>query len=502
MGVSVITNGPVTGTTARGTTNPLHLSCRQLPKTVPYVQLQNNPKPRLYVQILAKESDLQSTNFTCKDTGVEEVRETVRKAKVIVEDQQESREDNESDGELIIDDSSCDTSSTSEEGNSSKQDGQTVESKVPRNVARTESHQKMEDAKNWLQSVMVISSTLSLVSLRSIEDAYKAYCHEKGQEPLSTPVLARLIHGLFQDAENCRVGPRGNQKIHYRKLAFKDDCKLNLSSSSEDDNQKEKIQNEEDISSQEKEVNEEEPLNLSQKPRETREKKEKYKKQQENLLTTESCPKEIQEQLVTTSDTAAQNSEQKQISEDDKEGCENAAKRLSQVLKWINNQGRKDVLLKDFAHSASCKKESCSHLCMMFRRVRRHVVGARHACMVLKLYSVLLRLHVSSCNDLDCGLPACPALRAARPGKRTIESEESSPKRAARRISSGFISSRAVFEPRSPGGSLPGSPVNSPVLSPETPFFEQGVPLNTGSVQYMIVPVLPVVMSPSGKRVA
>ena len=94
--------------------------------------------------------------------------------------------------------------------------------------------------------------------------------------------------------------------------------------------------------------------------------------------------------------------------------CLEAAKKLQQVLKYIHGQGKKEMLLRDFALSASCSKATCYPICLMFRRVRRHVVGHHGPCAVLRLYAMLLKLHVAKCTKMDCGLPACPALQKTR----------------------------------------------------------------------------------------
>ena len=98
--------------------------------------------------------------------------------------------------------------------------------------------------------------------------------------------------------------------------------------------------------------------------------------------------------------------------QDEVESCKHAAKRLSHVITWMKDNGHTKILLRDFAHSASCAVTKCSPFCMMFRRVRRHVVSTKHQCVLLRLYSLLLRLHVNSCNNDNCGLQACPTLRA------------------------------------------------------------------------------------------
>ncbi|XP_071548966.1 uncharacterized protein [Panulirus ornatus] len=189
--------------------------------------------------------------------------------------------------------------------------------------------------------------------------------------------------------------------------------------------------------------------------------------------------------------------------DDDQEGCQPAAERLLQVLRWISSQGRRDVFLREFAHSASCKVVPCTPLCSMFCRVRRHVVAARHSCSVLRIYSGLLRLHVSSCNNSDCGLPACPALRAIRPVKRSLGQQGNSSKRSAVQRPGGVMRpSTLVLAPRSPESSLPGSPVNSPPASPEHSSHarDSSYLVQPGQVQYVIVPVMSVVMPFSDNR--
>ena len=107
--------------------------------------------------------------------------------------------------------------------------------------------------------------------------------------------------------------------------------------------------------------------------------------------------------------------------EDEVESCKGAAKRLSHVITWMKDNGHTKILLRDFAHSASCEV-FCSPFCMMFRRVRRHVVSVKHQCVLLRLYTLLLRLHVNSCTNDNCGLQACPTLRANKSVKQTASS--------------------------------------------------------------------------------
>ena len=94
--------------------------------------------------------------------------------------------------------------------------------------------------------------------------------------------------------------------------------------------------------------------------------------------------------------------------------CKEAAKRLSRVITWMKDNGYTNMALSYFAHSGSCHAEKCLSICKLFRRVRRHCVLAEHRCSILRLYAVLLRTHVSSCTNDNCGLKACPTLRAIR----------------------------------------------------------------------------------------
>ena len=115
--------------------------------------------------------------------------------------------------------------------------------------------------------------------------------------------------------------------------------------------------------------------------------------------------------------------------------CKCAAKRLSNVITWMKNKGYTEILLRNFAHSSSCGVTKCSTFCMMFRSLRRHVLAAKHQCVLLRLYSLLLRLHINSCTDDNCGLLACPTLRANKSVKK-LESERflSGPRLSNKRI--------------------------------------------------------------------
>ena len=96
------------------------------------------------------------------------------------------------------------------------------------------------------------------------------------------------------------------------------------------------------------------------------------------------------------------------------EFCKGAAKRLSNVISWVKENGHTELFLRDFAHSASCKNINCNPFCKMFKRLRKHVISAKHNCSLLRLYSLVLRLHVNTCTNNNCGLNACPILRTRK----------------------------------------------------------------------------------------
>nr|XP_045622368.1 uncharacterized protein LOC123772978 isoform X1 [Procambarus clarkii] len=407
---------------------------------------------------------------------------------------------------------------------------------------RNEAQQKMEDGKQWLiNNVVFINTVISVIPLSSVEEAYKAYCNETGKEPLATSVLARLIKSLFPKAIKCRLGSRGNQRIHYRNLKMKKGTVLlsqpsdwmsetirkpsstyGMTGSTSKSTKRDCVDiiNEKNLNiSEQQEVHYnnsieeeggkalEEQDNSVESADKPQLKVNEFVKQEEKVSTSKMpIQKNPTSQMSSDEEedceTAAKNPTS-QMSSDEEEGCETAAKRLSQVLKWISNQGRKDVLLREFAHSASCQKVSCTPMCLMFRRVRRHVVAARHSCSVLILYSSLLRMHVSSCVNADCGLPACPALRATRSAKRSLGQKENPSKRTAVYTTKYKVEPSTIsLAPQSPPTSLPGSPVNSPPASPDPLSYggESCWSTQPGQVQYVIVPVLPVMVPFSNNR--
>ena len=107
--------------------------------------------------------------------------------------------------------------------------------------------------------------------------------------------------------------------------------------------------------------------------------------------------------------------------------CLENSSKLTKLLLFIHDtdadQYQYTKLLKDFAHSASCPKIDCTPVCLMFRRIRRHIRRYYHpnpsyytptggeCCYMSGIYSLLLRQHVFKCQDLNCGLPNCKSLQ-------------------------------------------------------------------------------------------
>ncbi|XP_064080962.1 uncharacterized protein LOC135197785 isoform X2 [Macrobrachium nipponense] len=358
---------------------------------------------------------------------------------------------------------------------------------IPRSKSRSESQRKMKEGKSWLlnnfQVLEDTKNTKAVIKLSAIEKSYISYCKENRKDPLATPVLARIIHSTFPNATKCRLGPRKHQQIHYRRLQFKSDVAASnqqvpeLTKDKQTENQCNSQKDQSETKSASKlqhsgkafqEINREQTTTVVDNGMNT---------QSASLLEVE----EVNHQNPQNENSSSQN---------DEENCKRSAAKIKEVLQWITSQGEshKSALLRDFAHSASCQKLKCEPVCLMFRRIRRHVVAAQHSCSVLRLYSMLLRHHVSSCTQSNCGLPACPALRNTCSSKRK-QGEE--PKQPAKRVftahSQSMYPSSLVLAPRSPGGSLPGSPVNSPPASPNSVV---GITPITSQIQYVMVPVL------------
>lgn len=308
----------------------------------------------------------------------------------------DSEEDDRKEGQEDADDLSSGISDESQDG------------KVDRNPGwRKKSQQKMEYGKRWIASKLVSASTGGcMVPLSVIESTYLADCKREGQEPLLLSVLARLLHQQFPEAGKCRLGPRGNQKIHYSKLSLK------VSNPSQQSNSATTP-----LTPAADERAEKTPFEGSTSPQ---------------MQSDGKGPQPIMggrgvEKKHCITGNAQSTSPSKPVLKDEDEGaaeCQEAASRLNQVVKKVSSQGKRNLLLKTFAHSASCRNNPCTSLCLMFRRVRRHVVSARHPCQVMLIYSIILKLHVATCDANDCGLTACPALRASRQIKRGLDTEE------------------------------------------------------------------------------
>lgn len=357
---------------------------------------------------------------------------------------------------------------------------------TPRSKSRSESQRKMKEGKSWLlNNFQVLEDTKdskAVIKLSAIEKAYISYCKENRKDPLATPVLARIIHSTFPNATKCRLGARGHQQIHYRRLQFKSDVATG-------NHQVPELTKDKQTKNQSNSQKGQSETKSAPKLQESG----KTFQEINNEQTKTAVNNDMNKQSASThelEDVGHQNPQnESSSSQNDEESCKRSAAKIKEVLQWITSQGEshKMALLRDFAHSASCQKPKCEPVCLMFRRVRRHVVTAQHSCSVLRLYSMLLRHHVSSCTQSNCGLPACPALRNTCSSKRK-QGEE--PKQPAKRMFTtqpqSMYPSSFVLAPRSPGGSLPGSPVNSP---PPSPNSAVGITPITSQIQYVMVPV-------------
>lgn len=378
--------------------------------------------------------------------------------KLVMADTGEEEEDRE-DAQEEVYDSSSGTSDESQDGKIDRFPGW-----------RKKSQRKMDYGKKWILSNLVyVSNSDHLVSLSHIEKNYLSDCQKEGQEPLLLSVLARLLHQLFPEAGKCRLGPRKNQKIHYSRLNWHANNPVLPNNSATAP-----------LTPVVDERTEKTPFEGSPSPQMQGDGKEPQPIMSGRGL-------EKREHMTSDIDSA---SPVVSLAEDKDEGekeCPEAAVRLKQVLKKVSSQGKQDLLLKTFAHSASCHNLQCTSLCLMFRRVRRHVVTARHPCQVLRIYSAVLRLHVTACVSHDCGLPACPALRASRHTKRGLDEEQVEAQHECVRqpvtkrpnVQENFLSTVLVSQPTLP--SSPESQPSSPLLPPTPPA--------TLPLQIMFVPV-------------
>lgn len=377
----------------------------------------------------------------------------------------ENKEDDEDEGEVSAPEvPECSSPCHSDDSSQSKKSNGTL-SRVKK------SQQRMLHAKQWMTACLLpVAATVSMVSLEDIEKAYVNECDKKGQEPLNIFVLARLIHQEFPEAGKCRRGSRGSQKIHYRKLQWKSGCSPNQGTISTSENEAEGEMPSEDV-----------PL-----PMEAQKRDENPSPPSTSSVDAVQDSRQAESDMYREARELIEHAAQQPVPEDedrDQKGCQDAADHFAQVVKSVKSEGKFDLLLKIFAHSATCTKPSCNPLCLMFRRVRRHVVNARHPCSVMRIYSLLLKLHVARCNDTNCGMTACPALRASRQMKRShsdelqeeLQQQEVEPQRPTKRLT---LQMNRIRIP-SPALSLPDSQPNtpSPPVSPSQPPSPRIIPL-------------------------
>lgn len=336
---------------------------------------------------------------------------------------------------------------------------------------RSKSRQKMEYGKHWiLKNLVFVKAGGCLVPLSVIEKAYHLDCQRENQQPLSLSVLARLLHQQFPEAGKCRLGPRGNQKIHYRKLRWQGNDSAKQSSSVTTpltpavDNRAEKTPFEGSLSPQMQEDGKEPQPSVS------------------------GSGMERKQHMTGAGVSASPNQQSAKDNDEGEKECAEAAARLQQVVKKVFSQGKRDMLLKTFSHSGKCRNTPCTSLCLMFRRVRSHVVGARHACKVLVIYSILLKLHVASCVSDDCGLTACPALRASRQIKRGLDDEQKEGQQEEEHVQLPVTKKLNVKDNQSPCVLLKQpSQAPLPISEPPIPLLPSPPPGTVQPFQFMIV---------------
>lgn len=94
--------------------------------------------------------------------------------------------------------------------------------------------------------------------------------------------------------------------------------------------------------------------------------------------------------------------------------CVADAEKLAKVTIAMTKSHQLHSFLKLFGHSVSCMSDQCNNTCRMFRRIRGHVANARHPCAVMQVYSQVLRLHIDTCLEQNCGLVSCKSMLAMR----------------------------------------------------------------------------------------
>ncbi|KAF2351575.1 hypothetical protein FHG87_017670 [Trinorchestia longiramus] len=94
--------------------------------------------------------------------------------------------------------------------------------------------------------------------------------------------------------------------------------------------------------------------------------------------------------------------------------CVAEAKKLAEMTKRMAEGHQLHHLLRVFGHSASCNNNACVSPCLMFRRIRGHLVSIDHECAIVHVYSQLTRMHVDTCVTEKCGFLTCKGLQAYR----------------------------------------------------------------------------------------
>ena len=290
-------------------------------------------------------------------------------------------------------------------------------------------------AKDWLlRSIVVVGK--GLLSLDTIEHAYSIHCEETGQKPIIKPILGRLILNLFQDAVKRRLGPRRKQRAHYKNLsliAITDamtrgkpengivlveqkasvgrerksfthislDEPINLST----------LRSQFFVNNVSTHIPYDEPINLSVSNK-LQAKVSTYNPPDEpiNLSTLTSQYIPLDDEPINLSTLPSQYSVNAKASTTDEKDCDEIERLLNYIIGWCYGNNMTGIVMERFDHSASCKAKAdmCSHLCNMFKLMRRHLdlVTVQHPCPVLEIYASLITHHGSTCKDSKCVLRA------------------------------------------------------------------------------------------------
>ena len=105
--------------------------------------------------------------------------------------------------------------------------------------------------------------------------------------------------------------------------------------------------------------------------------------------------------------------------------CIESARTLKLVCSFYFKNNWLYNFLQIFSHSSTCNEKQCTPHCLMFRRVRRHIIrkSSNHLCAVVYVYSRILKMHVDICVEIDCGLQSCPHLKQKKTKRTQILSE-------------------------------------------------------------------------------